>query len=456
MEQTSKDNKMREMPVKKLLPVMGIPMILSMILQAFYNIVDSAFISNMEANGEFALHALILAFPFQMLMVAIGIGTGVGANVLTAKCLGQGNSEKASKAAGNAQFLAFLIYIVFLLFGIFGVPFYIASQTDNQTIYDMAIEYLTICSIGSLGIIFFAIYEKLLQAAGHSICSTIAQVAGAVTNILLDPIMIYGWFGCPAMGIRGAAWATVIGQCVSFGAALLFYFRCNPQLSKKLKNYKPSMQIIKEIYAVGLPAILAQALMSIMTYALNIIFGIVNEAMITAYGMFYKIEQFMLFAAFGLRDAITPIVSFAHGMNNKKRMRDGIKYGVFYTGTLLFIGTLFTELLASPFAAAFHLSGETAVLFTDATHIISISFLLAGISIALQGVLQALNRGTASLLVSLCRQIIFVLPTAWGLALLTQKVHLPLSIIWITFPLAEGITAILACLMMRHITKEWE
>lgn len=378
--------KMGTMPVKKLMLAMGLPMILSMMLQALYNIVDSAFISNMAENGEAAVNALTLAFPLQMLMVAIGIGTGVGTNALVSKSLGQGDKEKASKAAGNAQFLAMVIYIAFLLFGIFGVRFYIRTQTSNPLVYNMAVDYLTICCVMSPGVIFFAAYEKLLQSTGHSVYSTAAQIAGAVTNIVLDPVMIYGLLGCPALGAKGAAYATVAGQCVSWILGWIFHLKVNKELSNKIRYFKPSLSVIKGIYAIGLPAIIAQALMSVMTYGLNIILGIVSEAMVTAYGLYYKIQQFVLFAAFGLRDAITPIVSFAHGMKSKPRIYEGIRYGLLYTLFIMLLGTVLTELLAIPLSRVFDLSGETEMLFIGAMRIISVGFVFAGINIALQGV----------------------------------------------------------------------
>ena len=223
----NKNEKMASLPVKKLMLSMGIPMIISMVLQAVYNIVDSAFVSNMAQGGEDALNALPLAFPMQILMVAVGIGTGVGANVLIAKSLGQNDGKTADKTAGNAIFLGAAIYIIFLLFGIFGAGIYINSQTENAVISQMGTEYLNICCVLSFGMSMFAIFEKMLQAAGHSLCSTIAQILGAVTNIILDPIMIYGLLGCPEMGVRGAAYATVIGQIVSFVAALIFHIKFN-------------------------------------------------------------------------------------------------------------------------------------------------------------------------------------------------------------------------------------
>lgn len=448
-----KDEKMAVMPVKKLMLSMGIPMIISMVLQALYNIVDSAFISNMVQDGENALNALTLAFPFQMLMVAIAIGTGIGTNVLVAKNLGLGDKERASKVAGNAQFLAIIIYLVFLLFGIFSVKFYIATQTENQTIYDMAVSYLSICCIASPGIIFFGIYEKLLQATGHSMQSTIAMIAGSVINIALDPIMIYGLLGFPEMGVKGAALATVIGQCASWLLALLFHFKVNKNISKKLSYLKPSARVIKGIYSVGLPAIIAQALMSVMTYGLNIILVSVSESLVTAYGLFYKIQQFVLFAAFGLRDAITPIVSFSYGMKNRKRIKEGIKYGVLYTSIIMLIGTVVVEIFAQPFAKVFSLSGETETVFISAMHIITISFIFAGINIALQGVFQALNRGIESLVVSLGRQLVFVLPVAWIFAKLVSHSKANNWLIWTTFPIAEIVTLIIAYVLMRRVNK---
>ena len=350
MENINQKDKMRSMPVKKLILSMGIPMVLSMMLQAVYNIVDSAFVSNIQDTGELALNALTLAFPLQLLIVAIGIGTGVGCNALLSKSLGQGNIEKASKVAGNGMFLALIIYIIFLIFGIFGTDLYISSQTKNPIISKMAIDYLKVCCIASFGIIFFSIFEKLLQGTGHSMYSTIAQIVGAVINVILDPIMIYGYFGCPKLEVKGAAYATVIGQIASFILALIFHFKVNTKISNGLKYIKPSAIIIKQIYAIGLPAIISQALLSIMTYTLNIILVSVDEAFVTAYGLYYKIQQFILFAGFGLRDAITPIISFSHGMEDKKRIDDGIKFGMVYTIAIMSFGLILVEILAIPFS----------------------------------------------------------------------------------------------------------
>ena len=276
-------NKMGTMPVNKLMLTIGAPMIISMVLQAVYNIVDSAFVSNMQGTGEMALNALTLAFPIQMLMVAVSIGTGVGTNALLSRCLGMGDSKKAARVGGNAMLLAIIIYVLCLIFGIFGVGVYIGTQTTNSQIYDMATDYLRICSVISMGIVFFSIFEKMLQATGLSLYSTVAQITGAVINIILDPIMIYGLFGLPQMGVKGAAYATVIGQIASCIVALVFHLKLNKSIKNGIKYMKPSIKIIGEIYAIGFPAIIAQALMSAMTYGFNIILVRIDEALVTAY-----------------------------------------------------------------------------------------------------------------------------------------------------------------------------
>ena len=445
------NEKMAVTPVKKLLLSMGVPMILSMVLQAVYNIVDSAFVSNMAQNGELALNALTLAFPAQMLMVAISIGTGVGVNVLTANSLGHQDKETANKAAGNAVFMAGVIYIVFFLFGLFGAKIYIQSQTKDTVIAEMANDYLTICCVFSFGLVFFSIYEKLLQAAGHSLCSTAAQIAGAAVNIILDPIMIYGLLGFPEMGVKGAAYATVIGQVVSFAVAFILHLKVNKSVSKNPHYIKPSLKIIGRIYAIGFPAIIAQALMSVMTYGLNIILGGISDSMVTAYGLFYKIQQFLLFAAFGIRDAITPITAFNFGMGSRKRINETVKYGIIFTAVIMIAGTIAIELFAEPFSAVFGLSGETQKLCIGAMRIISFSFVFAGANIAFQGVFQALGGGVESLIVSICRQIAFIFPFVILFSELAKKDYGYIQTVWLSFPIAEVLSTVVAVLLFRRI-----
>lgn len=452
-DRTVKDNKMAAMPINRLMINMGVPMIISMMLQAVYNIVDSAFVANMEETGEMALNALTLAFPVQMLMVAIGIGTGVGVNALLAKSMGQGDMKKASKTAGNGVFLMFLIYAVFLLFGLFGTESYISSQTRNPVIAQMATEYLKICCLWSFGILYFSLYEKILQAAGKSMYSTIAQITGAVINIVLDPIMIYGWLGCPELGVKGAAYATVVGQIASALCGLVLHLKANKEIKNNLSYLKPSGRIIKGIYSIGFAAIIAQALMSVMTYLLNVIFVRAGENVVTAYGLYYKIQQFILFAAFGLRDAITPIVSFNHGMGNRDRIKDGIKYGLLYTLGIMLIGFVGLELLAEPFAGIFGLSGETKTLCISAMRIISISYIFAGANIAFQGIFQALDSGLESLVISVCRQFLFVIPVAYVFTEIVSSDLCGTWLVWMSFVIAEVLSVLVSIRFMKRVNK---
>ena len=442
------NNRMKEMPVKKLMLQMGVPMILSMALQAVYNIVDSAFVGNMSVGSEAALNALTLVFPVQMLMVAVGVGTGVGTNALLAMTLGQRNQKKAAKIAGNSLFLGVVIYVVCLLFGICGVKTYISSQTVEPEVIAMGNDYLRICCILSMGIIFFSILEKLLQATGRSLYSTIGQITGAVINIILDPIMIYGLGPVPEMGVRGAAYATVIGQMASAVLLLVFHLKLNREFAHGMKYLKPEGRIIKEIYAIGLPAIIAQALMSLMVYVMNLILKFSPSAQ-TAYGLFYKVQQFVLFLAFGLRDAITPIVAFAYGMGEKKRIRDGIRYGLIYTAALMIFGTLITEGFPGAFATLFN-AGQSREAFIGAMRVISVSFIFAGINVAYQGIYQALESGIESLVISLLRQLLLILPLAGIFSVFVRNGQAGVTLLWWAFPITE----VLACLVGYGFLKK--
>ena len=447
----AESNKMKDMPVNKLMIQMGIPMILSMALQAVYNIVDSAFVGNMRQGSEVALNALTLVFPVQMLMVAVGIGTGVGTNALLALTLGQGNNKKAARVAGNSLFLGMIIYALCLLFGIFGVNTYISSQTADPEVISMGTSYLRICCVISFGIIFFSLFEKLLQATGRSLYSTIGQVVGAVVNIILDPIMIYGIGPVPEMGVKGAAYATVIGQVASAVLLFIFHMKLNKEFRHDVKYMKPDAKIIKEIYSIGLPAIIAQALMSIMVYAMNLILKF-NASAQTAYGLFYKVQQFVLFLAFGLRDAITPIIAFAYGMGSRKRINDGIKFGLIYTAVLMIMGILITEIFPGAFASLFN-AAQSRAYFISTMRIISISFIFAGINVAYQGIYQALGCGVESLVISLLRQLIIILPLAGIFSIFVRNGQIGVSLIWWAFPITEIIACLAGYVFLKRIRK---
>ena len=455
-----KDNRMAEAPMGRLMLRMGLPIVVSMMLQALYNIVDSAYLANMSSNGEEALAALGLAFPIQLLMIAVGVGTGVGVNALVARSMGQGSGRQAAKAVGNAVTLGVIISVLFILVGIFVVPGYVSSQNASGSlstiVTDMADDYLMICSCLSFGIVFFSVFKKVLQATGRSMYSTIAQVSGAVINIALDPILIYGWLGCPEMGVRGAAWATVIGQIGSALIAFYFHHRYNKEIPVHLSDLKLSWPVVKSIYSIGLPAIISQALLTVMTYVLNIILaglpGVGQEA-VTVYGLYCKIQQMVIFAAVGVRDVITPVVSYSMGMGRKKRVDEGIRYGMLFALILMVLGTVIVEALAAPLTSFFSLSATSASMCVDCIRIVSSGFIFAGLVIAFQGVFQALGSGLDSLLVGFYRQVLFLLPVAW---LVARTITTPSqsSRIWWVFLFAETMTLIASLFMYRSLYKK--
>lgn len=459
MKKNSQDNqetmnKMGVEPVSRLLLSMGFPMIVSMALQALYNIVDSYFVSCMKDTsavthmGDYGVNALTLAFPVQMLMVAIGVGTGVGINAIMSVSLGQGKRERCSKIAGNSVFLSLCMFVLFFAFGLVGVDMYIRSQTDNPIVFQMGAAYLKICTLGSIGISLYIAYEKLLQATGRTMLCTIAQITGAIVNIILDPVLIFGMFGLPQMGIEGAAYATVLGQCVTAAMDAFFHYRYNKQdIDTKLRYMKPNGHIIADIYKVGIPAIIMQALMSFMTYGINIIFGIVSEAAVTAYGVYYKIQQFVFFAAFGMNNAMIPIIGFNYGMQSKSRVRAGIRYGMLYELAIMLVGMIGLQVFAGQIIGIFAVSSETRLLCIRAIRIITLGYLFVGANIAYQGIFQALGHGIYSLIVSLLRLLVIALPAAWFLA-----VYAPYWM-WAAFPAAEFIAFAAAFVMMRYLDK---
>ena len=344
-----------------------------------------------------------------------------------------------------------IIYAACLLFGIFGVKAYISSQTVDTQVIAMGTSYLRICCVISFGIIFFSLFEKLLQATGRSLYSIIGQVVGAVVNIILDPVMIYGIGPVPEMGVEGAAYATIIGQVVSAVLLFIFHIKLNKEFEHGVKYMKPDGKIIKEIYAIGLPAIIAQALMSIMVYVMNLILKFSPSAQ-TAYGLFYKVQQFVLFLAFGLRDAITPIIAFAYGMGSRKRIKDGIKYGLIYTIVLMIAGVAITEIFPDAFAALFN-AGQSREYFIQAMRIISISFIFAGINVAYQGIYQALDGGIESLAISLLRQLVIILPLAGIFSVFVKNGHAGVSLIWWAFLITEIIACIVGYVFLKKIRK---
>lgn len=458
--QNKTPNKMAVQPIPRLMFQMGLPMVLSMMLQAAYNVVDSTYLAQMSNGGEQALTALSLAFPVQLFMVAVSIGTGVGTNALLAKLLGLGDRESANRTAGNAQMLGIVISLVFMLFSLVGVRPYVYSQSAGGSIstevLEMAVDYLHICCGLPFGIVLFSVYEKMLQATGRSLYSTIAQISGAVINIILDPFLIYGWCGLPEMGVKGAAWATVIGQIASMLIGLLFHLKHDHEIENKAAYFRPDRRTILGIYTIGLPAIISQALLTVMTYALNLILGAmpqVGQNAVTVYGLYYKIQQLAIFAAFGVRDAITPIVSFNYGARSRARVQEGIRWGMIYTSILMLGSTLLVELLAVPLTGMFSLSGTTYAMCLDCMRIVSLGFFFAGLCIAFQGIFQALECGVESLIISICRQVLFVLPPVWVLTRFVTGAG-NVAMVWLPLALGEALTALVGLVLYRHSAKK--
>lgn len=449
MEEKQITNKMGIEPVGSLILKMGIPMILSMMLQAFYNIVDSYFVSSMEGVGDAAVNALTLAFPIQALMVALAIGTGVGVNSLLSKFLGMGDRKTASRIAGNAVFLSVCTYILFLIFGLFFVDAYISSQTSDPIIQEMGCSYLKICTVLSFGSVIYMIYEKLLQGTGKTVLSTIAQVSGAITNIILDPIMIFGMFGCPALGIAGAAYATVIGQVVSLVLGMIFHHTKNKEIETKAEYLIPDKEIITAIYRVGIPAIIMQALMSVMTYCINIIFVRVSGSVVTAYGIYFKIQQFVFFAAFGLNNAIIPIVAFNYGMRDRARIFKAIRCGLLYNAIIMLAGAVLLQVFGKQIIGIFDVSTEVKGLSIQAVRIVTIGYIFVGANVIFQGIFQALGEGIKSLVISAIRLIIVVLPLAYFFTTLPNAQN----IVWAAFPIAEACGLVVSILFMSRVSK---
>lgn len=449
MEEKQITNKMGIEPVGSLILKMGIPMILSMMLQAFYNIVDSYFVSSMEGVGDAAVNALTLAFPIQALMVALAIGTGVGVNSLLSKYLGMGDRKTASRIAGNAVFLSVCTYILFLIFGLFFVDAYISSQTSDPIIQEMGCSYLKICTVLSFGSVIYMMYEKLLQGTGKTVLSTIAQVSGAITNIILDPIMIFGMFGCPALGIAGAAYATVIGQVVSLVLGMIFHHTKNKEIETKAEYLVPDKEIITAIYRVGIPAIIMQALMSVMTYCINIIFVRVSGSVVTAYGIYFKIQQFVFFAAFGLNNAIIPIVAFNYGMRDRARISKAIRCGLLYNAIIMLAGAVLLQVFGKQIIGIFDVSTEVKELSIQAVRIVTLGYIFVGANVIFQGIFQALGEGIKSLVISAIRLIIMVLPLAYFFTTLPNAQN----IVWAAFPIAEACGLVVSILFMSRVSK---
>ncbi len=440
------ENKMGVMPVNRLLFSMSLPMILSMLVQALYNIVDSIFVAQI---GETALAAVSLAFPVQNLIIAVSVGTGVGVNALLSRSLGEKNQENANLAAVNGLFVFFLSYLLFAVFGLFFARMYFTVQTSNPEIIEQGTIYLSICSIFSFGIFLEIALERIMQSTGRTIYNMITQGLGAIINIILDPILIFGLFGFPRMGILGAAVATVIGQIIAMLLLLYFNIRKNSDVNLNMRRFRPDTAIIAEIYRVGLPSIIMQSISSVMTFGVNKILLLFSETAVSVFGIYFKLQSFIFMPVFGLNNAMVPIVAYNYGAARKDRIMKTIRSSVTAAVAIMLAGLvifqIFPEQLLYLFDASEHMMG----IGVPALRIISLSFLFAGYCIVIGSVFQALGNGVYSLITSAARQLVCILPAAWLFASVFG-----LHAVWYAFPLAEIISVVLTTLLFRRIYKK--
>ncbi len=441
-----KENKMGVMPVDKLLISMSLPMMISMLVQALYNIVDSIFVSRIN---EDALTAVSLAFPLQSLMVAIGAGMGVGVNALLSRFLGEKEFEKANKVAEHGVFLSVLSYLLFLIVGLVAVnPFYL-SQTQDAQILEYGSQYMTVVCLCSFGMFGQFIFERLLQSTGKTFYTMITQGTGAIINMILDPILIFGYFGLPAMGVTGAAVATVIGQVTAAVMAFIINKKKNTEIDLHIKGFKPDGQIIKQIYMIGIPSIVMQAIGSVMTYGMNRILMVFTSTAAAVFGVYFKLQSFIFVPVFGLNNGMVPIIAYNYGARKKDRLIKTMKLSILYAMSIMVIGFLIFQIFPAQLFMLFDASETMLSLGVPALRIISISFLLAGFCIICGSVFQALGNGVYSMIVSIARQLVVLLPVAYLLSKLGN-----VNYVWWAYPIAEIVSLTMTVFFLKKINKD--
>ena len=441
-----KENKMGTMPVNKLLISMALPMMISMLVQAMYNIVDSMYVSRIS---EDALTAVSLAFPIQQLMIALGAGMGVGVNAVLSKALGEKDFEKANKAAENGIFLSVISFVVFFFVGLFAVdPFYM-SQTTDPEILQAGHDYLTVICCASIGMYMQFIFERLMQSTGRTVYSMITQTLGAVINIVLDPILIFGMFGMPEMGVKGAAVATVIGQIIGAVVGCILNVTKNHDIHISFKGFRPDFGIIKVIYVVGVPSIIMQAVGSVMNYAMNqILIGFTSTAT-AVFGAYYKLQSFIFMPVFGLTNGMIPIIAFNYGAGNRSRVIKTIKSSVILAVCIMLTGLTVMQIFPAKLLAIFNASEHMLGIGVVALRLISLSFVFAGYCIIMGSVFQALGNGVYSMIVSIVRQLVVLLPVAYLFSLTGN-----LDMVWMAFPIAELFSLTLSTVFLIKINKK--
>ena len=429
-------------PLNPLLLSLAIPMMISMLVQALYNVVDSIFVSYVN---EAALSAVSLAFPIQNLLIAFAVGTAVGVNAYLSKNLGEGNHEEADRAAANGLFLAVCSAIGFLIFGLFGAKAFIHAQTTDALIARYGTEYLTICTVFSLGCCVQCMMEKILVSTGRSTFAMTTQLIGAVTNIVLDPVFIFGLFGVPRLEAAGAAVATVIGQFVGAAAALTLHFLYNKDVHISLRGFRPNGRTIRRIYQVGIPSIAMNAIGSVMTFGMNAILIAYSSTAVAVFGVYFKLQSFVFMPVFGLNNGMVPIVSYNYGARKPDRILGTMRLAAIYAVSIMVLGFLAGQFLPGVMLSIFNASPDMLSLGTVALRIISISFLMAGFNVISSAYFQALGHGVLALWVSIIRQLVVLLPTAWLLSLAGR-----VELVWWAFPIAE-VVALTLCVIFQRV-----
>lgn len=442
------ENKMGVMPVNRLLLSMAFPMMLSMLVQACYNVVDSYFVAKL---GEEALTAVSLAFPAQNLMIAVGTGTGVGINAMLSKSLGERKQEEANRAACNGIFLAFCSMAAFVLLSLTAVrPFYESQVAGQPVILEYGVEYLTICALFCQGMYLQLVFERLLQATGHTVISMVTQMTGALTNIILDPLFIFGVGPFPQLGVAGAAVATVAGQFVGAVTAILLNRKCNVEIQLTLRScFRPHGPTIARIYRVGVPSIIMASIGSVMTYGMNLILVTFSSTATAVFGVYFKLQSFFFMPVFGLNGAMVPIIAYNYGARRRDRMIQTIRLGIFCAMCFMFAGLLVLNLFPAQLLSLFDASEYMLSIGVPALRTISYSFVFAGFCIACGTVFQALGNGVYSMTVSIVRQLVVLLPAAW---LLAQTGNL--NLVWWSFPIAEVASLLLSTFFLVRINRK--
>ncbi len=449
MSQTqTKENKMGVLPVKRLIVTMSLPMMVSMLVQALYNIVDSIFVSQIN---EQALTAVTLAFPLQSMMIAVGSGTGVGVNAILSKSLGEKKFDRSDAAANTGLALMIFSYIVFLLLGLFAAGPFLRTQTTDQQIIAYGTDYLRIVLCLSFGLLFQMMFERLLQSTGLTVYSMISQLTGAIFNIIFDPILIFGYLGFPKMGVAGAAYATVAGQMVAALIGLALNVRKNREIHFSLgKILRPDADTVKKVYFVGVPSILMMSIGSVMNYLMNRILSGFTTTATAVFGVYFKLQSFFFMPIFGLNNGLIPVLAYNYGARKRDRIDKALKFSLKLALTIMCLGTLVFLLIPGVLLSLFNASDNMRAMGMVALRIVSLHFPIAAVSIVLGSIFQAFSRSYYSLVISLTRQLVVLIPAAWLLARLTGNVNM----VWWSFPIAEIISGILSVTFFRIVYRD--